>query len=112
MRKKVLVTREVFDETLEYLSQPLRRHPSNQAHAKLAPDELARKLQGIDAAVISTSDRIDDALLARCPTLKAVCSASVGYNHIDLAACTGLWRDGNQQPGRPGRQRGRFRASV
>jgi lactate dehydrogenase-like 2-hydroxyacid dehydrogenase len=35
-----------------------------------------------------TADRIDDAFLAACPSLKAVCSASVGYNHIDVAACT------------------------
>jgi len=87
MRKKVLVTREVFDETLEYLSRHFDVIP-HQTSATLAPDELARKLQDVDATVISTSDRIDEALLARCPTLKAVCSASVGYNHIDVAACT------------------------
>ena len=38
--------------------------------------------------VITSSDRIDDALLSRCPGLRAVCSASVGYNHIDVEACT------------------------
>jgi lactate dehydrogenase-like 2-hydroxyacid dehydrogenase len=87
MNKKVLVTREVFDETLEYLSQHFDV-TSNQANERWNAEEFARRLQGMDAAVVSTSDRIDDALLAQVPGLKAVCSASVGYNHIDLAACT------------------------
>jgi lactate dehydrogenase-like 2-hydroxyacid dehydrogenase len=87
MKKKVLVTRAVFDETLAYLAQQFEI-TSNQADEIYPPAELAAKLQGMDAAVITTSDRVDDALLSRCPGLKAVCSVSVGYNHIDLAACT------------------------
>jgi gluconate 2-dehydrogenase len=87
MKKKVLVTREVFDETLAYLSEHADV-ASNQADVKWSADELAARLQGVDAALIQSSDRIDDALLARCPGLKAVCSASVGYNHVDVEACT------------------------
>lgn len=87
MRSKVAVTREVFDETLEYLG----RHfdvIANQEDVRLVGADLVRRLQGMDAAVITTSERIDDGLLAQCPTLKAVCTASVGYNHIDVDACT------------------------
>src|SRR5215831_1803600 len=87
MKKKVLVTREVFDETLQYLAQHFEV-ASNQANAPCTADDLARKLTGLDAAVIMSSDRVDDAFLAAAPSIKAVCSASVGYNHIDLAACT------------------------
>jgi glyoxylate/hydroxypyruvate/2-ketogluconate reductase len=87
MKKKVLVTRAVFDETLAYLAQHFDT-TSNQADKQYSPDELAAKLQGMDAAVISSTDRVDDRLLSRCPGLKAVCSASVGYNHIDVGACT------------------------
>ena len=87
MKKKVLVMREVFDETLEYLAQHFEV-TSNQANVKYSPDELARRLHDMDAAVITSSDRIDDLLLSRCARLKAVCSASVGYNHIDIDACT------------------------
>jgi glyoxylate/hydroxypyruvate/2-ketogluconate reductase len=87
MRKKVLVTREVFDETLQYLAQHCEV-ASNQANVPYTTDELVRKLAGVDAAVIMSVDRVDDAFLAACPSVKAVCSASVGYNHIDLAACT------------------------
>jgi lactate dehydrogenase-like 2-hydroxyacid dehydrogenase len=87
MKKKVLVTREVFDETLAYLAQHADV-TSNQADVKWSPDELAARLQGVDVALIQSSDRIDEALLSRCPGLKAACSASVGFNHIDVDACT------------------------
>jgi gluconate 2-dehydrogenase len=87
MKKKVLVTRAVFDETLAYLARHLDI-TSNQADEKYSPAELAAKLQSMEAAVISSTDRVDDALLSRCPGLKAVCSFSVGYNHIDIGACT------------------------
>ncbi|HTS54758.1 MAG TPA: D-glycerate dehydrogenase [Burkholderiales bacterium] len=87
MKKKVLVTRAMFDETLAYLAQHFDI-TSNQADEKYPPDELGARLQGMDAAVITSTDRVDEALLSRCPGLKAVCSASVGYNHVDVAACT------------------------
>jgi lactate dehydrogenase-like 2-hydroxyacid dehydrogenase len=87
MKKKVLVTRAVFDETLAYLAQHFDI-TSNQADAQYSPEQLIARLQGMDAAVITTTERVDESLLARCPTLRAVCSVSVGYNHIDLQACT------------------------
>ena len=87
MKKKVLVTREVFDETIAYLSQHFDV-TSNQENVDYSRDQLIDRLQGADAAVVTTTERIDEELLARCPGLKAVCSVSVGFNHIDLAACT------------------------
>src|SRR4030095_5700427 len=87
MNKKVVPTREVFDETLEYLSQHFDVI-SNQANERLTIDELVARLRRVDAAVITTSDRIDEALLAQVPNVRAMCSASVGYNHIDVDACT------------------------
>lgn len=86
MKPRVLVTREVFDEVLECLA----RHfdvESNQDDVPLGAEELARRLADKDGAVITLSDRIDEALLARCPRLKAVCNIAVGYNNIDVAAC-------------------------
>jgi len=87
MKKKVLVTRAVFDETLAYLSQHFDI-TANQGDMKYSAAELAVKLQGMDAALISSTDRVDESLLSRCPGLRAVCSFSVGYNHIDVGACT------------------------
>ena len=87
MKKQVLVTREVFDETIEFLARSFDV-TSNQAKVDFSREAIIERLQGMDAAVITTSDPIDEELLTRCPGLKAVCSASVGFNHIDLEACT------------------------
>jgi len=87
MKKKVLVTREVFDETIEYLAAHFDV-TSNQPNVAYSREQIIGRLQGMDAAVITTSDRIDDELLSRCPSLRAVCSVSVGFNHIDVDACT------------------------
>lgn len=87
MKPKVLVTREVFDDVLDYLG----RHfdvGSNQSDVPLTAEVLARQLTDKDGAVTTLSDRIDAALLARCPRLKAVCNIAVGYNNIDIAACS------------------------
>ena len=54
MRKKVLVTREVFDETLQYLAQHFEV-ASNQANVPYTTVELVRKLAGVDAALIMRS---------------------------------------------------------
>ena len=86
-KPKVLVTREVFDETLAYL----REHAevdSNQDDVALTPDELATRLADKAAVVCSLTDRIDAALLGRCPKLRVVANIAVGYNNIDVPACT------------------------
>ena len=87
MKPKVLVTREVFDETIEFLAEYFDV-TSSQAMVSFSREAIIERLQGMDAAVITTSDRIDEAFLTSCPGLKALCSVSVGFNHIDLDACT------------------------
>jgi gluconate 2-dehydrogenase len=87
MRPKVLVTREVFDETLAYLAEHCDVD-ANQADVALAPDALAQRCSDKDAVVCSLTDRIDAALLARAPRLKVVSNIAVGYNNIDVAACS------------------------
>jgi lactate dehydrogenase-like 2-hydroxyacid dehydrogenase len=87
MKPKVLVTREVFDETLEYLA----RHcevDSNQGDAALDPEGLARRLAGKSGLMCALTDRVDARLIERCPDLEAVANIAVGYNNIDLPACT------------------------
>jgi glyoxylate/hydroxypyruvate/2-ketogluconate reductase len=87
MKPKVLVAREVFDDVLEYLSQYFEV-TSNQSDLIMDPETLASKLSEKQGAMITLTDRIDTSLLARCPNLKAVCNIAVGYNNIDLDACT------------------------
>jgi len=86
MKPKILVTREVFSEALDFLSRHFDVTP-NQADTPMNPEALAEALADKDGALTTLSERIDDALLARCPKLKAVCNIAVGFNNIDLKAC-------------------------
>ena len=85
--KKILITREEFDETVAELERHFEVE-SNQSDRPLPPDELIARLQDKDGVQTASSDRIDAALLARCPKLKAVCNTAVGFNNIDVPACT------------------------
>jgi lactate dehydrogenase-like 2-hydroxyacid dehydrogenase len=87
MKKKVFVTREVFEATLDFLGHHFEV-AANLSDEVLSEEKLARALADRDGALTTLTDRIDDKLLDRCPGLKAVCNIAVGYNNIDLAACT------------------------
>jgi glyoxylate/hydroxypyruvate/2-ketogluconate reductase len=87
MKPRILVTREVFDETLEYLGQYCEVE-SNQSDAAFVPEQLAQHAADKDGLMCCLTDRVDDGLLSRCARLKVVANIAVGYNNIDLAACT------------------------
>ncbi len=86
-RPAILVARYVLPELLDRLSQHFEVE-SNQADQLLSPSELIARLQGKRGAFITANEKIDAALLDACPDLRAVCTMAVGYNNIDLAACT------------------------
>jgi glyoxylate reductase len=52
------------------------------------PDALRREAAQADGLLCLLTDRIDAALLAACPRLRAVSSYSVGLDHVDLEAAT------------------------
>jgi glyoxylate reductase len=83
----VLVTREVFDETIAFLKGhfEVEANQDDRIHPR---ETLIAKLQGCQGVQTSSSDRIDAGLLEQCPELKAVCNTAVGYNNIDVEACT------------------------
>ena len=87
MSARVLVARAVFDDVIERLRQHFELQ-HNQADEVWPQHELMRRLQGIDGVFVTGTEAIDAQLLAACPQLRAVCSMAVGYNNIDVAACT------------------------
>ena len=87
MSASVLVTRASFPDIIDRL----REHfdvADNPSDTLWTQDELIERLQGKEGAVTAGSDRIDARLLDACPMLKAVCNIGVGYNNVDVAACT------------------------
>jgi lactate dehydrogenase-like 2-hydroxyacid dehydrogenase len=70
---------------------PLRRRfhvEENETGGGWGKEEFRRRIADKDGLLISGADRIDGPLLDAAPRLKVVCNVSVGYNNIDLAACT------------------------
>ena len=98
MKPKVFVTREVFDDVLDYLGRHFEV-ASNQGDQPLDPDTLAQALAGKQGALTTLTERVDAALLSKCPGLKAVCNIAVGYNNIDLKACSAAGVMATNTPG-------------
>jgi gluconate 2-dehydrogenase len=87
MRQSVLITRATFPDITDRLRDYVHV-TDNPTDSIWSPDELLDRLQD-KAGVMSTgSDRIDAPLLDACPHLRAVCNVGVGYNNVDVAACT------------------------
>ena len=87
MKPKIVVTREIFDDVLGYLQQHCEVD-HNQSDEPYTPDALAARLAGCDGLMCALTDRVDAALIARNPLLKVVANIAVGYNNIDVPACT------------------------
>jgi glyoxylate/hydroxypyruvate/2-ketogluconate reductase len=83
----VLVCRAVFPDIVDRL----RKHfevETNESDVVWSPTELIAHLQGKTGVFITGTQPIDTALLEACPQLRAVCSMAVGYNNVDVPACT------------------------
>src|SRR5829696_7532826 len=86
-RPKVFVSRRIPDEGLNAISAacdvdlwPDQLPP----HA----DELKRRVKDCDGLVSLLTDRIDGALLDASPKLRVVSNYAVGFNNVDVPACT------------------------
>lgn len=86
-KPKIALTRRVFDEVVTHLSSAasVTQNPSD---APLAADALAAHISGHVGVLTTVMDRIDAAILDACPDLRIVANIAVGYNNIDVAACT------------------------
>lgn len=85
-RPRLLITRKVFPEVLERLA-PHFEIDSNQEDEDWPRATLLGRAADRDALFVTAIDRVDRELLAACPRVRIVATGSVGYNHVDLAAC-------------------------
>lgn len=86
MKPTLLVTRQVFPEVIEHL-ETVFDVEGNPDDALWSPSELRERAADKDALFVVASDKVDEDLLAACPRLRMVATGSVGYNHVDVAAC-------------------------
>ena len=61
--------------------------------------EVLRRIAGKDALITLITECIDDEVLAAAPALRIVANVGVGYDNIDVAACTTTQRRRQQYPG-------------
>ena len=87
LKPRVLVARKTFPDIVERL-RPHFEVETNDGDDSWPQAELIRRLQGKQGVYIAGTERIDAALLDACPGLRAVCSMAVGYNNIDVPACS------------------------
>ena len=87
MKPKVLITRKIFDEVLGMVKQyfEVEENPSDVPFSKQI---LIEKLQGKTGVITRLTDQIDENILLNCQGIKIVSNIAVGYNNIDVEACT------------------------
>ena len=87
-RPRVFVSRIIPDEGLQPI---IAQTDADVWQDELPPerDELLRRVEGVDGFLALLTDRVDDELLDRAgPQLKVVSNYAVGYDNIDVPACT------------------------
>ncbi len=84
---RVAVTRRIFPELIDALRADFEV-VDNQVDVAWPPKDLHAVLADVDGALLTSGERIDDAVLAQSPRLKVVSNVAVGYNNLDLAACS------------------------
>jgi gluconate 2-dehydrogenase len=84
---KVLVARAVPDELLERL-RPWFHVESNPRDEVFDKRTLIRRLHDKAGVIATGSERIDAEVLDANPQLRAVCNMAVGFNNLDVEACT------------------------
>lgn len=87
MSQRILVARAIFPETLARLRAhfEVQDNPEDDVPTRV---QLLERLRDKDGVLTTGGERIDAELLAACPKLRAVCNMAVGYNNIDVPACT------------------------
>lgn len=86
-KPRLLITRQVFDEVLEYLGAHFELQ-TNQEDTVWSRQDLLERVRDKEAIYVVASDKVDGELLDAAPHLRIVATGSVGYNHVDVAACS------------------------
>src|SRR5437868_2630856 len=86
-RPKVFVTRRIPDEGLNRIAAAC---DVDLWPDRLPPpaDTLLARVKGCDGLVSLLTDRVDGPLLDAAPRLRVVSNYAVGFNNVDVPACT------------------------
>lgn len=87
MKPAILIARAIFPDVLERLSLHFEVE-ANQEDIIFSRSELIEKLHGKSGVLCTASARFDAPMLSQLPMLKAVANMAVGYDNLDLLACS------------------------
>lgn len=86
-RARVVVTRRIFPDLAEQLRGRYELL-DNQGDEDWSAQELIARLTDADGLLADPARRIDGPILQHCSRLRVVSNIAVGFNNIDLTACT------------------------
>ena len=87
MKPKVLITQKIFDEAVALVKEQFEVD-YNPSDSPMPQFLLLKRLQEKKGAITLLTDQIDETVLSQCPELKIVSNVAVGYNNVDIEACT------------------------
>lgn len=86
-KRKVLITGSLMDSALKRLQNSC--DVQQWEKAELMPrDILLEWAANVEGLIVTSGIRVDEELLQHAPNLKVIAQAAVGYDNIDIEACT------------------------
>lgn len=86
-RPKILIARRIPQEALKLL-EPHFEIDHHDKPVAIPRRALLSRVRNKEGLLCILTDKVDRELLARAPRLKCVSTYSVGFDHVDLGACT------------------------
>jgi glyoxylate reductase len=86
-RPKILATRPLFEAARQILQEKCEVEYWPQPE-RISREELFRRVKDKQGLVCLLTERVDDALLQGAPKLRMVANVAVGFDNIDVPACT------------------------
>lgn len=92
-KQRVLVTHWVHTEVAAYLRDFCDPLIPSAEDGVWPPGEIAERAADAVGMIACMADLVDDAFLARCPSLRVISATLKGYDNFDVEACTrsGVW---------------------
>ena len=86
-RPKILATRPLFDAARQILQEKCEVEYWPQEE-RISREELFHRIKDKQGLVCLLTERVDDALLRGATKLKIVANVAVGFDNVDVPACT------------------------
>ena len=86
-KPRILLTHSLFEPAIALLAPHFEMDVWQEA-SSIPRDELLRRVGDKDALICLLSNKVNEELLARAPKLRIAATVSVGYDNIDVPACT------------------------